>query len=190
MDSTVSKPPISVLVRTPDQECRPRGVGRGEYQQYSCPSLWVGSTAFLQFTPGIDCLIALLIGLLGGMLAGMALARVRVSDEPSRSPAELSRPASMSILPPETTTSRDRSLGDDPVLTDEDRIVRLLASNDGRMKQSRIVDRTDWSKAKVSRLLSGMEESAEITKLTVGRENIIFLGSMDEVYASDDGSDN
>lgn len=95
----------------------------------------------------------------------------------------------MPVSFPRTTTSRDRPLGDGPVLTDEDRIIRLLASNDGRMKQSRIVDGTDWSKAKVSRLLSKMEESAEITKLTVGRENIIFLGSMNEVYAPDDESE-
>ncbi|MDL5363599.1 helix-turn-helix domain-containing protein [Halalkalicoccus sp. NIPERK01] len=84
--------------------------------------------------------------------------------------------------------SAERAFGDDdPALTDEERIVRLLASNGGRMKQSQIVDRTDWSKAKVSRLLSSMEDGEEITKLTVGRENIIFLGSMDGVYASDDG---
>lgn len=134
-------------------------------------------------------MIALVVGLLGGMLAGMALTRARISDEPPEPSTQHSRPSRAPTRPIEPADSTERAFGDDdPVLTDEERIVRLLASNDGRMKQSQIVDRTDWSKAKVSRLLSSMEDGEEITKLTVGRENIIFLGSMDGVYASDDGS--
>jgi predicted Rossmann fold nucleotide-binding protein DprA/Smf involved in DNA uptake len=58
---------------------------------------------------------------------------------------------------------------------DEDRVVRLLEDNGGRMKQVDIVEETDWSKSKVSMLLSEMEEEGEISKLRVGRENIISL---------------
>ena len=59
--------------------------------------------------------------------------------------------------------------------SDEDRIIQLLRDNDGRMKQTRIVDETDWSKSKVSMLLSEMEEQGLINKLPVGRENLISL---------------
>ncbi|WP_226483268.1 helix-turn-helix transcriptional regulator [Natrinema amylolyticum] len=59
--------------------------------------------------------------------------------------------------------------------TDRERVHRLLQENGGRMKQSEIVDAVDWSKAKVSRLLSTLEEDGEITKVAVGRENLIFL---------------
>jgi uncharacterized membrane protein len=61
------------------------------------------------------------------------------------------------------------------LLSDEDRVRRLLEDNGGRMKQVDIVDETEWSKSKVSMLLSEMEEDGEISKLRVGRENIISL---------------
>jgi uncharacterized membrane protein len=60
-------------------------------------------------------------------------------------------------------------------LTDREFIVDILEDNDGRMKQARIVDSTGWSKSKVSMLLSEMEDEGEISKLRVGRENIISL---------------
>jgi Uncharacterized membrane-associated protein/domain len=59
--------------------------------------------------------------------------------------------------------------------SDEDRIVRLLRENDGRMKQTRIVETTGWSKSKVSMLLSEMEQEGLVSKLQVGRENLISL---------------
>jgi uncharacterized membrane protein len=60
-------------------------------------------------------------------------------------------------------------------LTDRELIVDILEDNDGRMKQARIVDATGWSKSKVSMLLSEMEDDDEVTKLRVGRENIVSL---------------
>ncbi|WP_162991433.1 helix-turn-helix transcriptional regulator [Halostella salina] len=64
---------------------------------------------------------------------------------------------------------------DEPLLTDEQRVLQLLRENDGRMKQAAIVEETEWSKAKVSRLLSDMTENGEVEKLSIGRENIIHL---------------
>ncbi len=61
------------------------------------------------------------------------------------------------------------------LLTDEDRVIQLLKGNGGKMKQSKIVKETEWSKSKVSTLLSGMEEEEKIKKLRLGRENIIEL---------------
>jgi len=60
-------------------------------------------------------------------------------------------------------------------LSDEELVIGLLESNGGRMKQGMIVDETDWSKSKVSMLLSEMEDEKLISKLRVGRENIISL---------------
>lgn len=60
-------------------------------------------------------------------------------------------------------------------LSDEDRVLTLLEENGGRMRQVTIVEETDWSKSKVSMLLSDMEDDGEISKLRVGRENIISL---------------
>ncbi|MFB6301020.1 MAG: helix-turn-helix transcriptional regulator [Halobacteriales archaeon] len=68
------------------------------------------------------------------------------------------------------------------LLSDEERVERLLEENDGRMRQAAIVEETDWSNAKVSQLLSRMAEAGRIEKLRIGRENLISLP--DE---SDDG---
>ena len=81
-------------------------------------------------------------------------------------PAETEKPA------PETAAEPDR---DGTELSDRDVVVDILEENDGRMKQARIVDSTEWSKSKVSMLLSEMEDEGDISKLRVGRENIISL---------------
>jgi len=59
--------------------------------------------------------------------------------------------------------------------TDRDRVLDLLEENDGRMRQGRIVTETGWSKSKTSVLLSEMETEGTISKLRVGRENIVSL---------------
>ncbi|MFB6253886.1 MAG: helix-turn-helix transcriptional regulator [Halobacteriaceae archaeon] len=64
---------------------------------------------------------------------------------------------------------------DPELLSDEERIEQLLKQHGGRMKQSNIVEETKWSNAKVSQLLSSMEEEGQINKLRIGRENLITL---------------
>ena len=71
---------------------------------------------------------------------------------------------------PDTTEEPQQEL-----LSDEDHVLQLLEEHGGRMKQVHIVEQTDWSKSKVSMLLSDMEDGGEISKLRVGRENIISL---------------
>jgi hypothetical protein len=73
-----------------------------------------------------------------------------------------------------SSTTRSEVTGEE-LLSDEDRVIRLLEENGGRMKQVRIVEETDWSKSKVSMLLSDIEEAGRISKLRVGRENIISI---------------
>ncbi|WP_324758464.1 DUF7343 domain-containing protein [Haloarcula sp. GH36] len=70
---------------------------------------------------------------------------------------------------------QEPAVPDEELLSDNDRVLRLLRENGGRMKQVDIVDETDWSKSKVSMLLSDMEADDEISKLRVGRENIISI---------------
>ena len=63
--------------------------------------------------------------------------------------------------------------GDRHVPTDREYVIELLEQNDGRMKQSAIVDTVDWSKAKVSRLLADLEAEGDVVKIRLGRENLI-----------------
>ena len=68
---------------------------------------------------------------------------------------------------------------DPELLSDEERVHRMLKRNGGRMKQANIVKETGWSNAKVSQLLSQMDEDGQIEKLRIGRENLITLPEVD-----------
>jgi hypothetical protein len=78
-----------------------------------------------------------------------------------------------------STADIEPSIPDEELLSDEDRVMGLLDERGGRMKQVEIVEETGWSKSKVSMLLSDMEEAGEISKLRVGRENIISKKGME-----------
>ncbi|MGM0604123.1 MAG: helix-turn-helix transcriptional regulator [Halobacteriota archaeon] len=69
------------------------------------------------------------------------------------------------------------------LLSDEERVERMLEAAGGRMRQAAIVSETGWSDAKVSQLLSSMAEAGRVEKLRLGRENLISLP--DESPASD-----
>jgi uncharacterized membrane protein len=56
------------------------------------------------------------------------------------------------------------------------------------MKQASIVEETGWSNAKVSQLLSAMDEAGRVDKLRIGRENLISLPD-EEVAEVGDGEE-
>ena len=72
----------------------------------------------------------------------------------------------------------DETGDDEPdlsLLSDEERVERLLDANGGRMRQADIVAETGWSDAKVSQLLSAMADEGRVEKLRLGRENLISM---------------
>ena len=72
------------------------------------------------------------------------------------------------------------------LLADDERVERLLERNGGRMKQAAIVEETNWSDAKVSQLLSSMADEDRVSKLRIGRENLITLPGVDATGGSDE----
>ncbi|ELZ02848.1 helix-turn-helix transcriptional regulator [Natrialba asiatica] len=102
------------------------------------------------------------------------------SESPAAGEQNSERRSAGSVGATEPETEADpnaapMALSEEELLTDEDRVVKLIQENGGRMKQVNIVDETGWSKSKVSMLLSEMEDDGTISKLRVGRENIISL---------------
>ncbi|WP_433630495.1 helix-turn-helix transcriptional regulator [Halomicrococcus sp. NG-SE-24] len=84
-----------------------------------------------------------------------------------------------------TETTVPENLADEEMLTDEEQIRSLLIQYGGRMKQADITAETSWSKSTVSRKLSKMEDDDEITRIQVGRGNLVFLnGSEPEASKS------
>ncbi|WP_254764756.1 helix-turn-helix transcriptional regulator [Natrinema marinum] len=100
--------------------------------------------------------LAALAGMIAlALLGGVLVARNRYEDPSARAD--------------ETEPTREE------FVTDQELVRQLLEDNGGRMKQSKIVDSVDWSKAKVSRLLADLEDDGQITKLRLGRENLVCL---------------
>jgi hypothetical protein len=135
--------------------------------------------------PSIPWPLLFTVGLGGGVVAVYLIARHRDGfDLPPGSPAqgETDPPAPDAGVPAETDTpdadETDDGI-DEELLSDEERVERLLEHNGGRMKQANIVKETGWSNAKVSQLLSSMEEAGRIDKLRIGRENLISFPDED-----------
>jgi hypothetical protein len=76
-------------------------------------------------------------------------------------------------------SSPEPAISDEELLSDDDRVMKMLEERGGRMKQVKIVEETGWSKSKVSMLLSDMEEEGQISKLRVGRENIVSIAGQE-----------
>lgn len=79
---------------------------------------------------------------------------------------------------------------DDPLLSDAERVRRVIEAAGGQMRQRTLVERSGWSKARVSRLASAMAEEGSIVKICVGRENVLCLpdavpGIFDTAEAAD-----
>lgn len=112
---------------------------------------------------GIFGIGALVVGI-GGLVDRSDVASVRSPFARDRSGSTGTDTASTA-----TATVEDSQL----FLPNEKRVLLLLDDHDGRMNQSDIVETTEWSKAKVSRVLSTMEEDGQITKISLGRRNLI-----------------
>jgi len=126
----------------------------------------------------VAAVVLVVLGL-GGVAAwhsGFPSLRSATDTSSGESAAEPDSPATTDQPPePDPTTDSETEPDEPESKTDQELIVDILESNEGRMKQARIVDETGWSKSKVSMLLSEMEDDEEISKLRVGRENIISL---------------
>ncbi|GAA0657137.1 hypothetical protein GCM10009019_21540 [Salarchaeum japonicum] len=74
-----------------------------------------------------------------------------------------------------TGAPTEPAVPDEELQSDEDRVRGLIEDHGGRMRQVQIVEETDWSKSKVSMLLSEMEEEGELSRIRIGRENVVSL---------------
>ncbi len=64
---------------------------------------------------------------------------------------------------------------DAAVLTDEERVVQFLEAEGGRTRQAAVAEAFDWSDSKTSRVLGRMTEDGTVSKVRIGRENLVSL---------------
>lgn len=113
--------------------------------------------------PSAATLLGGLFVLVSGLAGGFYLSRAGMARRDAETDDEIA------------VDSSDEKGSEGDLMSDEDRVVSILEDNGGKMKQAEIVEQTDWSKSKVSMLLSDMEEEGTISKLRLGRENVIEL---------------
>ena len=150
-------------------------------------------------SPESDVAMYLGAGLILGAIAALSYAVFRrhrgkpllppIGEADEAEPETASTPRTDDLTPSDAETDAEATPEDpfagvdEELLSDEERVIRLLEANDGRMKQATIVNETNWSNAKVSQLLSAMDEAGQIDKLRIGRENLITLADGEETEA-------
>lgn len=83
--------------------------------------------------------------------------------------------ASLETPSVEPATETETSEPPEALLSDEERVIRLLKDNGGRMKQQAVVEQLDWSETKTSQVVSDLHEADKIERYRLGRENVLAL---------------
>ncbi len=82
---------------------------------------------------------------------------------------------------PETEVEQPARLpqqaGNERYMSDEEKIIKYLEESGGQMFQSDLVKKTDFSKSKLSMVLSELKEKGKIIKIKKGKENLIRLNT-------------
>jgi len=66
------------------------------------------------------------------------------------------------------------------LLSNEERVRKVLEDNGGRMRQQELVEETGWTEAKTSQVVGEMRESGALESFRLGRENVLKLPDDDE----------
>lgn len=127
-------------------------------------------------------LAAVVVAALGGVFV---LARRRDGDGPV--PTTGGDSASADAGPDESdaagTAGGTAAAGDEPpeeLLSNEERVRKLLEDRGGRVKQQEIADELDWTDAKTSQVVTGLREDDEVDVFRLGRENVVSLPDEDD----------
>ena len=84
-----------------------------------------------------------------------------------------------SAVLPKLLPDRNQSAEAEPaapeIRTDQDLVLQLLETHSGITWQSHVVSGTEWSKSKVSRVLSKMEADGTVRRYRVKRQKVVCL---------------
>lgn len=140
----------------------------------------VGNRSTLAAVPELAVVPTMLVA---ALLAGVTLALAAIVRVLTRRSGEATPTPSAEIDPSSASSAFDA------LDSDEQFVVDFLRENDGRVHQSAIVEASNWSKSKVSRLLSRMAREGYVEKVSVGRENVVVLGGANDDAESRQVSD-
>jgi len=127
-------------------------------------------------------------------LAGIALAvyrrRGREEDAAEEAGAEKEKEKEEAEgISDEEEEEKEEKEEDIELLSNEERVMRELEKNDGRMKQQTLVESLGWTEAKTSQVVNDMHDEGTTDKYRLGRENVLAMPYEDEDEDDADGED-
>jgi hypothetical protein len=73
------------------------------------------------------------------------------------------------------------------LLSNEERVLRLVRERGGRMKQKEVAEELDWTDAKTSQVVGDLRDEGDLEGFRLGRENVLRLPEETEGPLGDDG---
>lgn len=80
----------------------------------------------------------------------------------------------------ESTQVTPETEPEEDLLSNEERVLRLVRENEGRMKQQAIANELGWTDAKTSKVVRTLREEGELEGFRLGRENVLRLPEVAE----------
>lgn len=134
--------------------------------------IWYGMRSFASGEPRITLQQAISSSWIYAALAVIVIAAIAVAFFLKRKKAEFDLEGEAEA---EVADAGDETAVELLSQSDEDLIIGLLNKAGGEMYQSQIIEKTDFSKSKVSAILSDLKAKGMILKIKKGRENLIRL---------------
>jgi hypothetical protein len=75
------------------------------------------------------------------------------------------------------------------LLSNEEKVLRLVEDNGGRIKQKEVAEDLDWTAAKTSQVVSDLRDNEKLESFRLGRENVLTLPDVDLEQSSENGDD-
>jgi len=78
------------------------------------------------------------------------------------------------------STDAEATAPPEDLLSPHERVLRLVRDNGGRMKQTDVTDRLDWSAARTSQVVGDLRDEGDIESFRLGRENVLRIPEADD----------
>lgn len=79
-----------------------------------------------------------------------------------------------------TETADATAQGPDELLSNEERVIRLVEENGGRMKQQEVAKTLGWTDAKTSKVVRTLRDDGRLEGFRLGRENVLRIPGDDD----------
>jgi hypothetical protein len=133
----------------------------------------------LAATGGLDTAVLAVGALLLLALAAIWwVRRARTGEEGADDEAETTAGAESGAQAEDGTAGGQSAADSGPpeeLLSNEERVLRLLDEEGGRIKQQRIAEEFDWTDAKTSQVVGALRDEDAVETFRIGRENVVTL---------------